>query len=115
MSDEQELPSAAAAEANEGAERTPESNPEPVHRDPVPPVESRFMFVDIAAMRAKQLRRGARARVESRAESDGDGEEAPNSKLERIAMQEIEEGLIIYQLPDENADDAEEKASPQAS
>ena len=112
MSDEQELSSAAAAEANEGAERTPESNPEPVHRDPVPPVESRFMFVDIAAMRAKQLRRGARARVESRAESDG--EEASNSKLERIAMQEIEEGLIIYQLPDENADDAEEKASPQA-
>lgn len=113
MSDEQELSSSAVAEANEGAEGTPESNPEPVHRDPAPPVESRFMFVDIAAMRAKQLRRGALARVESRAESDG--EEAPNSKLERIAMQEIEEGLIIYQLPDENADDAEEEASPQAS
>ena len=29
----------------------------------VPPPESRFLFVDVAALRAKQLRRGARLRL----------------------------------------------------
>ena len=28
------------------------------------PIESRFLFVDVAAMRAKQLRRGARVRLD---------------------------------------------------
>ena len=32
----------------------PESEPE---RDPMPPIESRFLYVDVAAQRAKQLRR----------------------------------------------------------
>src|SRR6185436_17696409 len=30
---------------------------------PAPPIQSRFLFVDVAALRAKQLRRGARPRV----------------------------------------------------
>ena len=113
MSEEQELPTSAVAEVDEGTEPAPETAPEPIERDPMPPVEGRFMFVDIAALRAKQLRRGALARVESGSESGG--EPAPNPKLERIAMQEIEEGLIYYQLPDEKANDAKKEAAKQAS
>lgn len=63
-------------------------SPEP--QVPAPPVTNRFLFVDIAAQRAKQLRRGARARV------DGD---LPVKK-ERVAMQEVGRGLIQYSMPE---------------
>jgi DNA-directed RNA polymerase omega subunit len=56
------------------------------------PITSRFLFVDVAAQRAKQLRRGALPRLE-RAPS------APH-KLERVAMEEVRGGLIHYTLPD---------------
>jgi len=55
------------------------------------PITSRFLFVDVAAQRAKQLRRGALPRIERQPG-------APH-KLERIAMQEVESGLIEYTLP----------------
>lgn len=32
--------------------------------EPAPPIQSRFLFVDVAALRAKQLRRGARLRFD---------------------------------------------------
>src|SRR5215471_2774451 len=32
--------------------------------EPAPPISSRFLFVDVAALRAKQLRRGARVRLD---------------------------------------------------
>ena len=56
-----------------------------------PLITSRFLFVDVAAQRAKQLRRGALPRVER-----------PSSgphKLERVAMEEVKTGLIHYTLP----------------
>jgi DNA-directed RNA polymerase omega subunit len=56
-----------------------------------PPITSRFLFVDVAAQRAKQLRRGARPRIERPSI-------APH-KLERIAMEEVRSGLIEYSLP----------------
>jgi DNA-directed RNA polymerase omega subunit len=56
-----------------------------------PPITSRFLFVDVAAQRAKQLRRGARPRLERPAT-------APH-KLERVAMEEVRSGLIEYELP----------------
>lgn len=58
-----------------------------------PAIESRFMFVDVAALRAKQLRRGALARVTL------DHHEATH-KLERVAMEEVRRGLIDYSLPE---------------
>jgi DNA-directed RNA polymerase omega subunit len=62
----------------------------------VPPIESRFLFVDVAALRAKQLRRGARPRVET-----GDGTTADRPKKpERVAMEEVREGWVEYSLPD---------------
>ena len=69
--------------AAEPVEETPEP-PKPV----VPPLKSRFLFVDVAAERAKQLRRGARPRV------DG-----PTHKLERLAMREVAAGMIEWNLP----------------
>ena len=65
-------------------------------REPAPPIESRFLFVDVAALRAKQLRRGAKARI------DDEGEHhAPRPlKAERVAMQEVRNGLVDWQLPD---------------
>jgi DNA-directed RNA polymerase omega subunit len=58
---------------------------------PAAPITSRFLFVDVAAQRAKQLRRGALPRLER-------GPAGPH-KLERIAMEEVRTGLIDYSLP----------------
>ena len=106
MVDESEV--VEAAEPPEGSQpaETPESVEPPEPREPMPPVESRFMFVDIAALRAKQLRRGAVPRV-TLAGPDGDADTAENSnKLERIAMNEVEEGLIVYDVPEQGDKDA---------
>jgi DNA-directed RNA polymerase subunit K/omega len=54
--------------------------------------ESRFMFVDVAAARAKQLRRGAVVRVPTAHDSP--------KKLERMAMEEVRRGLIEYTVPE---------------
>lgn len=74
-------------------------NPEPAADDqpkipaePAPPISSRFLFVDVAALRAKQLRRGARVRL---------GDDAPTAhKAERLAMEEVRRGLVYYDVPD---------------
>jgi DNA-directed RNA polymerase subunit K/omega len=73
-------------------ESTPQIPPEPA-----PPITSRFLFVDVAALRAKQLRRGARVRFR-------DGEGAPViHKAERVAMEEVRRGLVLYDVPAANA------------
>jgi len=60
--------------------------------EPAPPISSRFLFVDVAALRAKQLRRGARVRL---------GEDVPLAhKAERVAMEEVRRGLVEYDVPD---------------
>lgn len=59
--------------------------------EPLPPIESRFLFVDVAALRAKQLRRGARPRLE-----DGVPQ---HHKAERVAMEEVRRGLVDYDVP----------------
>ena len=64
-------------------------------------IESRFLFVDVAAQRAKQLRRGARPRlgtpdVET---SEGWRPDQPH-KLERIAMEDVKQRLVLYTLPE---------------
>ena len=61
--------------------------------EPAPPIESRFLFVEVAALRAKQLRRGARPRV------NGDESWTPH-KAERLAMEEVRRGLVYYDVPD---------------
>ena len=56
------------------------------------PITSRFLFVDVAAQRAKQLRRGALPRLDR-------GVAHGPYKLERMAMEEVRTGLIQYTLP----------------
>jgi len=56
-----------------------------------PPITSRFLFVDVAAQRAKQLRRGAVPRI--------DRAPVGPQKLERVAMEEVRRGAIQYTLP----------------
>jgi len=59
--------------------------------EPSPLITSRFLFVDVAAQRAKQLRRGALPRVERHA--------AGPHKLERLAMEEVRRQVIEYTVP----------------
>jgi DNA-directed RNA polymerase omega subunit len=70
-------------------EQSPEAPKIPA--EPLPPIESRFLFVDVAALRAKQLRKGARPRLE---------DEVPqHHKAERVAMEEVRRGLVYYNVP----------------
>lgn len=61
--------------------------------EPAPAIDSRFLFVDVAAQRANQLRRGARIRLVA-----GEGRHLPH-KLERAAMEEVKQQLVHYTLP----------------
>jgi DNA-directed RNA polymerase omega subunit len=69
----------------------PQIEPAKIPPEPLPPIESRFLFVDVAALRAKQLRKGARPRLE---------DEVPqHHKAERVAMEEVRRGLVYYDVP----------------
>ena len=61
--------------------------------EPAEPITSRFLYVDVAAMRAKQLRRGARLRYEV-----DPGIPSPK-KPERQAMEEVRRCLVPYSVP----------------
>jgi DNA-directed RNA polymerase omega subunit len=82
---------------------TPIDEPEnaAIPAEPAPPINSRFLFVDVAALRAKQLRRGARARF--------DAEQMTPSphKPERVAMEEVRRGLVYYDVPETKRTQAE--------
>ena len=82
-------------EAAEVIQPEPESEPQGpiIPAEPLPPIQSRFLFVDVAALRAKQLRRGARIRFDNEP-----GTPAPH-KPERVAMEEVRRGLVYYQVP----------------
>lgn len=90
---------------------------EAVERPEAPPIESRFLFVDVAALRAKQLRRGAKSRLEPADPEPAPPPPAPAAaaapgtpatglpvvrkiKAERVAMQEVQRGLVEWSLPD---------------
>ena len=74
---------------------------EEADREAVAPIESRFLYVDVAAQRAKQLRRGALPRLEElAADAEADGPVKLRHKLERIAMREVDRGKIRYDVPD---------------
>jgi len=69
---------------------TPDTPAEPA--EPAAPISSRFLFVDVAALRAKQLRRGARVRFQA--------DQAPMPlKPERVAMEEVRRRLVQYSVP----------------
>jgi DNA-directed RNA polymerase subunit K/omega len=68
-----------------------EDAPTPDQAERAAPITSRFLFVDVAAQRAKQLRRGALPRVERQVVGP--------QRLERLAMEEVRQGMIQYTLP----------------
>ena len=84
------------------AETAPEETAQgPVDREPMPPIESRFLYVGVASKRAKQLRRGALPRLRELAPDPETGARPdPRGKLERVAMREVDGGLIVYEMPD---------------
>jgi len=71
---------------------------EPAPRPKAPPIESRFLYVDVAAMRAKQLRRGALVRLRDEDELHDSARAVPH-KPERIAMEEVRRGHVLYDIP----------------
>jgi DNA-directed RNA polymerase subunit K/omega len=81
-----------------------QEQPPLVPAEPLPPIQSRFLFVDVAALRAKQLRRGARLRYETEPLAP-----APR-KPERMAMEEVRRGLVFYKVPDPKSVRAEGQA-----
>ena len=71
----------------------PAAEDAPIVHPKAAPIESRFLYVDVAALRAKQLRRGARVRF------DGATEQQMPKKAERLAMEEVRRGLVPYEVP----------------
>ena len=66
------------------------------------PNENRFLFVEVAAQRAKQLRRGALNRLSPvPAEAAVTETPTPAHKPERVAMEEVRRGFIQYGLGEE--------------
>ena len=79
-----------------------EPSPKPV------PIESRFLFVDVAAMRAKQLRRGALPRLDDAEEEQADrAHRVQPFKSERVAMEEVRRNLVLYEVPESTKPAAE--------
>ncbi len=86
-------------EGNEEQVQDPAAEPEapPAPRPKAQPIESRFLFVDVAAMRAKQLRRGALVRLDE--DDNAEGHRPHPHKAERIAMEEVKRCLVLYDVP----------------
>lgn len=61
-------------------------------------IESRFLFVDVAARRAKQLRRGALPRLRE-TDPEAQAHRAEPHKAERVAMEEVRRRLVLYTTP----------------
>ena len=106
MSDESKALTAGDTEAPSAIQPVPMPR---IPDKPMPRIENRFLFVDVAAQRTKQLRRGALPRLEPLRPNPETGErpEVAN-RLEWIAMEEVEQGLVVYEMVD---DDAAEGAS----
>lgn len=92
--------SAAGPPAQEAAPRAQAQAPAPPTVG-IQEIESRFLYVDVAAQRAKQLRRGALPRLDDIASVPAPDQSVPGPKFERVAMREVDAGKIQYELPDD--------------
>jgi DNA-directed RNA polymerase subunit K/omega len=80
-------------ESREGRDALEDDMEALIPAEPAEPINSRFLFVDVAALRAKQLRKGARPRL-----GDDTTAHVPH-KAERLAMEEVRRGLVQYDVP----------------
>jgi len=87
------------ADTDDVLEAPAQSDETPAPRPKAPPIESRFLFVDVAAMRAKQLRRGALPRLEEEELAHEPHRVVPH-KAERVAMEEVRHCLVQYEVPE---------------
>lgn len=55
----------------------------------MPPLDSKYRLIIVAAQRSKQLQRGARPRVEM---------DIQRHKPTRVALQEVQQGMVPYAL-----------------
>ena len=85
-------------DTHDDLEAVTESDTPPTPRPKAPLIDSRFLFVDVAAMRAKQLRRGALPRLDDDPHSSEAHRPDP-LKPERVAMEEVRRGLVLYEVP----------------
>lgn len=69
-----------------------------IPREKAAPIFNRFLYVDVAAMRAKQLRRGALPRLDDDDVMHEVHRAVPH-KAERVAMEEVRRGLVLYEVP----------------
>ena len=69
----------------------------PIIHEKAAPIESRFLYVDVAALRAKQLRRGARPRLD---QAEEPLPVVKAIKAERVAMEEVKNNLVQWDLPE---------------
>jgi DNA-directed RNA polymerase subunit K/omega len=90
MADTDDTLITAAADASAAPSEVPTPRPK------APAIESRFLFVDVAALRAKQLRRGALPRLSD----DSDQPRVTPIKAERVAMEEVKRCLVLYEVPE---------------
>ena len=84
------------SDSSDALEQPQEESSEP--RPKAEPIDSRFLFVDVAAMRAKQLRRGATPRLSDEDDAFDINRPTPR-KAERVAMEEVRRGLVLYDVP----------------
>lgn len=82
-------------DTNDELESTGEETPA---ARPQAQIDSRFLFVDIAALRAKQLRRGALPRL-TEVDMAAEGPRVQPHKAERVAMEEVRRGLVAFDVP----------------
>jgi len=68
-------------------------------RAKAPPLKSVVLFVGVAPMRAKQLRKGAVPRLDDDPTSSEAHRPDPH-KAERVAMEEVRRGLVLYEVPE---------------
>ena len=85
-------------DANDVLDPAVEPEGPPVPRPKAALIHNRFLFVDVAAMRAKQLRRGALPRLDDDDEMAEIHRPSPH-KAERVAMEEVRRGLVLYDVP----------------
>ena len=80
----------------------PDAEPTPVRADDrlaINPNVQRFLFVDVAAQRAKQLRKGALNRLTLAAAAGDVSVRDVGHKPERVAMEEVRRGFVQYEIP----------------
>ena len=62
-------------------------------------IESKFRFILVAAKRARQLQAGAKPLIQT-----------PSKKVTKIAMQEVEAGLVPIEVPEDEAENDRRKS-----